>query len=330
MTAADDLMDEAIRLSLILDQLAQHSFGVVLDRLTALSHELAILVIRIDPTAVVRDSSRRARLEALVEEIDKAIEAAYRDIGNRVNADLDDAATLSQDSLSTLLAALLLIKGLSRALDKPALTLVRKETTIIGASVMEWWQRQAEDLKFRTRRVLEDALRLTQVGKEPGTGDLVGVIKDTAPGSLFSAPPRHAEGLIRSTYHAVANFVRFEVTQRHPELFRAYMHLSIIDSRTTVVCRKRSNRLWSLEGMPIGHTLPFARPPLHWLCRSHIVPVMHAFDDMPPSLKRRLAKDYFDGKAKPEPDLKDWLAARGEQRDPGPLDYQAARTLLGL
>lgn len=330
MTANDALMDEAIQLGLVLDRLALNSTGRVLETLKALSDELAVLVITTDPTAVVRENSRRARLEALVEQMDRAIQDAYRQIESQVHKDLNDAAVLTQDSLSLLLALLLLIKGLSRQLDSAALSSVQQDILVAGAGIPEWWDRQAEDMKFRTRRVLEDALRLTQIGKEPGTGDLVGAIKDTSPGSLFSAAPRHAQGLVRSAFHAVANRVRFEMILRHPELFRAFQHVSILDGVTTKVCRTRANRLWTLDGSPIGHTLPFFLCPIHWNCRSHVIAVMHAYGNMPARIQRRIRKEDFDGRSSPEPDLDMWLEIRGEERDAGPLDYQTARKLLGL
>lgn len=330
MTAAGRLLDEAITLGLVLDALAQNSFGLVMARLMQLSDDLAMLTVRLDPTAVIRDANRRARLEVLVDEANRMIAEAYGDISVQVAGDLDDVAELAQDSLSELLALLLLIKGLSRRLDDEALTAARRDTLVSGATVEDWWQRQSADMQFRTARALQDALRLSQIGREPGTGDLVNAIRETGPGSLFTAAPRNAEGLIRSAHHAVANRVRFETAIRHPELFRALMHLSLIDSNTTEICRSRANLLWSLDGRPIGHSLIFVRPPLHYNCRSHFVPVLHAFKDFPPRLQRRIDPDNFDGQAERQPDLDVWLKQRGRDRDEGPLDYSGARKELGL
>lgn len=331
MTANDDLMDEAITLALILDQLAQNSFGIVMRRLTKLSDDLAMLVVRVNPTAVTRDANRRARLVSLIEQANQMIADAYKGISAQVALDLDEVAELTQDSLSELVAALLLIKGLSRRLDGEALADARRDTLITGASVDDWWQRQSIDMQFRTSRALEDALRLTQVGKEPGTGDLVDAIKDTGPGSLFTAAPRNAEALIRGAHHAIANRIRFETAIRHPELFRAFQHLSILDSRTTDICVKRAGKLWALDGTAIGgHRLVFIRPPVHWGCRSHMVLVLHAFKDLSPRIQRRVDPETFDGKEAAEPDLKIWLEQRSRQRDQGPIDYSSARTQLGL
>jgi hypothetical protein len=330
MTANSDLRDEAIKLGLVLDALAQNSFGIVMDRLMQLSDDLAMLVVKLDPTAVIRDANRRARLEILVDQANRVISEAYDEIESQVSGDLDDVAELSQDSLSELLALLLLIKGLSRKLDDDALAAARRDTLVSGASIEDWWQRQSVDMQFRTARALQDAMRLSQIGKEPGTGDLVNAIRDTGPGSLFTAAPRNAEGLIRSAHHAVANRVRFETAIRHPELFRALAHLSVLDINTSDICRSRSGLLWTLDGTPIGHSKVFILPPLHYNCRSHIIPVLHAFKDFPPRLQRRIDPDDFDGRTADSPDLKKWLEQRRRERDQGPTDYSGARKELGL
>jgi hypothetical protein len=332
MTAGESLLDEAIELALVIDQLAQNSFGIVLRRLNQLSRDLAALTQDrdLDPTAVRIDTYRRARLEALIARAGEIIAAAYREISGQVADDLYDVSELSQDSLSVLLALLLGIKGLSRRLDEGALESLQSDTLISGATTADWWERQSADMQFRTARALQDAMRLAQLGREPTPGDLVDAIRDTGPGSLFTAAPRNAQGLIRSAFHAIANRVRFETGLRHPEIFRSWLHLSIIDSKTTEICLNRANRLWSLDGTPIGHRLVFVRPPLHFSCRSHIVPITHQYRELPPRLQRRIIEADFDGKPPTVPSLSEWLGERNRERDDGPIDYPGARRKLGL
>ncbi len=330
MTANADLMDEAIRLGLVLDRLAAGTFGRVQDKIRRLSEDLAALVVRHDPTSAVRDATRESRLEDLVARMDRVIEDAYRAMQRQLDDELADAATLTQDSLANTLGLLLLIKGLSRKLDQKTLEEGRAEVSIEGASIEDWWDRQIYDMQFRVRRFLDNALRLTQIGKEPVTGDLVNAVRATGPGTLFSGIPRNVFGLIRSAYHAVANWVRFQIVARHAELFRAYMHISVLDGRTSGYCRERAGRLWTLLGEPIRHTLVFMRPPIHWACRSHLIAVLHAFEDLPGRIQRRISKESFDGKAAREPSIKEWLEQRGENLEDSPLDYGQARKELGL
>lgn len=330
MTANADLMDEAIRLGLILDRLALSSFGRVQEKIRQLTEDLAALVVRVDPTEAVRETTRENRLEELVQRMDRVIEEAFRAMEAEVNQDLSNAAALTQDSLATTLGLLLLIKGLSRKLDQATLDQAMEEVSIEGAGVSDWWGRQIYDIQFKMRRSLDSALRLTQIGREPVTGDLVNAVRRTGPGSLFAAVPRNTYGLIRSAYHAVANWVRFQIVSRHAELFRAYMHISVLDGRTSGYCRERAGRLWTLMGEPIGHRLEFLRCPIHWNCRSHLIAVLHAFEDLPGRIQRRIRREDFDGNPAREPSIKDWLDQRGETLSGDPLDYDDARRQLGL
>jgi hypothetical protein len=326
----ESLLDEAILIALLLGRLAARTNGFVTARLAELRDDLSALVVRLDPTQLRYDANRRARLDLLVKEANQIISTAYRQIATLADRALDEAATMAQDSLSASVAGLLLIKGLSRQLDVTTLRQLREGSLVAGARVRDWWARQSGDLQFRLRRYLEDSLRLTEPGREPTAGDLVDVIRSSEPGGLFIAPVRHAGTLLNSAYHAVVNAVRFQTIIRHPELFRGIVHISVLDGRTTKVCRSRSNLLWDLSGNPIRHSLPFAVPPLHYQCRSHLAPVMLPYTDLSPRFQRRVRPEDFTGEVSPEPDLDDWLKRHGRENSEDPLTPRQARRLLGL
>lgn len=48
----------------------------------------------------------------------------------------------------------------------------------------------------------------------------------------------------------------------------------------TDVCIARSNLEWDLNREPIGHNLPFQAPPIHWNCRSVLMPVRRTFKEL--------------------------------------------------
>lgn len=263
-TASESLIDEAIALALALERLARYISDDITEILKELRETILVLVARRDPTALRYEANRRARLAALVEEAQKAVSDAYVEIAKRTDRHLLDVASLTQDSGNALLSALLVIKGLSKRMDRDALREARDRTLIEGATVRDWWARQSGDLQFRVQRALEGAMLVETLDQQPTLNDLVDAVRSDEPGALFSPIPRNAQGLISSAVHAVATSVRLETAIRHPELFAALQHQSVIDGRTTKVCISRSGKRWSLDGLPIGHSLPFRRPPLHW------------------------------------------------------------------
>lgn len=330
MTANERLMDEAIALARVLDRLAQHSYQIAAGKLARLREDLSVLVIRYDPTSLRYAENQRTRLAALIQEAERTISQTYVEIAARVDQDLLDAERLAQDSLSVLVAGLLVVKGLSRRMDDEVLANVRDQTLITGASARDWIAKQSGDLQFRTGSALSEAMAVRRLTRIPVLNDLLDAIRSNTPGSLFSAPPRHIESLIVSAHHAVANSVRYETIVRHPELFRAIQHLSVLDSKVTDICRSRANLLFHLDGTGIGHRLRLIVPPIHYRCRSHIVPVMHPYDDLSPRIQRRVKRADYTGAAVREPDLADWLGKRSLERDEPPTDYSGARRVLGL
>jgi len=52
-------------------------------------------------------------------------------------------------------------------------------------------------------------------------------------------------------------------------------HVSTLDSRTTLLCISRDGLRWTLPKYePVGHDKSYARPPLHFRCRSTIAPIL--------------------------------------------------------
>ena len=330
MTADESLLEEAILLALLLERLARRAADDIGSQLENLRNDVLALVVRRDPTVLRYDANRRARLEDLISETAGVVSDAYVAIADRSDRYLLDIADLTQDSSNALLASLLLVKGLSRRLDADSLRKARDDARIDGAAVREWWARQSGDVQFRLRRALEESMRVYELGEQPTLQDFVEPVRSDAPGSVFPIALHHAAALIFTATHAVASAVRLETAIRHPEFFKYIRHLSIIDQKTSDLCRIRNNRLWDLGGNPVGHGLPFRRPPLHFRCRSHLVPVLHSYADLSPRIQRRVREQDFTGRPASEPDLDDWMTARGMSRNDGPLDVGEARARLGL
>ncbi|HDL4213958.1 TPA: phage head morphogenesis protein, partial [Mannheimia haemolytica] len=91
------------------------------------------------------------------------------------------------------------------------------------------------------------------------------------------------------------------------------MHLSTLDTRTSTVCQVRDGKMWDTDYKPIGHSLPYQRPPLHPRCRSILQLVMKdwkelGFDDVKEMPKSTRAS--ADGQVSEKTNYEEWLSSK--------------------
>jgi hypothetical protein len=324
--SAESLLDEAILVALIVDRLAAAAQRKVAVRLTELRGEISRLVVELDFTDSETPAAAAYQRDRVIEQASALIFSAYQDMMRQIQESLTETAQIVDESLGNKLGVLLGIGVAAMALGRIADIVAA--TRIQGPTVTEWWGKQSGDLRFRFAATIHDAY-----GRGLGLQDVLRAVRGTSAAKyrdgILGPSQRHAEGLVTSAYHAVVSAVRLAVMERHPEYIKSIMHLSIIDSKTTEICFIRNQRLWRLsDKKPIGHSLPFREIPLHWACRSHLVPVLHAWRDMPDDVKQRMDKDDLSGKPASEPDLDDWMSRNPQQA--GPISTASARRQLGL
>ena len=59
------------------------------------------------------------------------------------------------------------------------------------------------------------------------------------------------------------------------ELLTGYQHLSVLDEVTSRICTARSGLTWNTDYQPVDHDYPYEVPPLHFNCRSSIIPIIN-------------------------------------------------------
>lgn len=82
---------------------------------------------------------------------------------------------------------------------------------------------------------------------------------------------RNAATIMRTSANAISNLVRDKWIKARG---LGYVHISILDNRTSFICISRSNRKWNKDKKPIGHGMAFRLPPLHYNCRSKVIPLV--------------------------------------------------------
>ncbi len=291
--ANTELVLAVLAFSLLLDRYALTLQNKAGSRLARLRDDLSALVAKADPTGPARLKDRNARLRKVLDESGDLIKTAYTDLNRDLRTALRDLAELVQDR-----AAL----EAERATGTPILTRrtpeaeLRSQTDtllIMGVAVKLWLGRHAGDLTFR----LESGL-LTLLSQQQSLADVLSFVR----GSEVSAgadgvtgiSTRHIAALIVAAVHATANAARNALYRLHPDIVRGVLHLSRLDERTTSTCRPRHMKRWMLDGTPIGHGLPYLGiPPLHWGCRSAVVPIFMAYNDLPARIRSKVDPGRF-------------------------------------
>jgi hypothetical protein len=300
MNKADLYADWVTIRTVELQKVATWMLAGMLAKLTELQEEIATDLRRIDPAGVERASAQLARLQAWLEEVEKKIAAVVKAMAQECEDNLEELADIQQKDERE---ALLIIYGI--ILYKPALNKIRT-LPIMGASIRNWLIKIGSDLGFRLRTGGMHAVIGTEAEKD---------LRELVRGDLnpFKNAARDLETVTRTGTNSLPNAVLREVMAENPEPAQAaprqggeepepapgprfspgWQQISILDSRTSEICRAYAWKKWDYDYKPIGHALPFnAGPPRHMYCRSRIVLIELEGDEV----SEKTFKEWIEGR----------------------------------
>ena len=81
----------------------------------------------------------------------------------------------------------------------------------------------------------------------------------------------------------VTNQVRMQTYKENEDIFKGYEHNSTLDKSTTLICSSRDGAFWDLNGKGLnakGKQFKFMITPLHFRCRSLILPIVKSFKEL--------------------------------------------------
>ncbi|BBH12901.1 minor capsid protein [Chromobacterium haemolyticum] len=203
--------------------------------------------------------SRRAR--QLLAQIKATLGRGYGEIAELMDEQLAALVTVqAQWGVEALAPAL----GISFAgLPGPdVLEALARGKLIQGTLIEDWWLRHEGSMQFRGAGIIRSGI------VNGATNDQIArSIRD-----LFDIAQRDAMALVRTAVQSVANEAMTGLYQANSDIVQGYVALATLDSRTTIECAARNLLRWDLDGRPDGHSLPFRKPPLHWNCRTVLLP----------------------------------------------------------
>ncbi|RTL05715.1 hypothetical protein EKK58_07430 [Candidatus Dependentiae bacterium] len=216
-------------------------------------------------------SFRSKRLNALLKSVRVLIEDAYEEISENFKESVVEFIRLEALKTEKVLASTVQVSTTAISVEK--LKQIYSDTLINGAPSSEWWNRQSE----KTRQLFEDNMREGLLRGETNE-ELIRRVRGSKAfkfsDGIFNTSRKEAEALVRTSVQSVANAARLSTFDANDDIISSYRHISTLDSKTSDTCIARDGLRWKADKKrtPIGHKIPFRQPPLHWNCRSTIIP----------------------------------------------------------
>lgn len=205
--------------------------------------------------------------------------ASVRSRISQVYTDLTDIADLPHVASSVskkLVKDLRLVFNDAEAPSGAMLRALVDDTLIRGAPSGEWWSQQDQKVMFQFTN-------LVRMGQASGMTN--GQMKRDL-SAMMDISRREADALVRSSVMAVANEAREATLKNNQDVLRGMRFLATLDNRTTITCMGYAGSEWDFDGKPLNDLARalaggYKKPPLHWGCRSTLVPLTKELKGIP-------------------------------------------------
>lgn len=235
---------------------------------------------------------KKQRLGRLFKETDEIIKNAYSEAKTNLDDVVDGVVDVESDFAKNAIQNAIPINISVAAPTADFLRTVATSTLVDNLPSSDWWKKQEADVKLRFQQVVREGLAL---GDTPT--QMARSLRST-----LGVSNANAQSLVQTTVSAVSNSVRTEVFERNDDVIKELKWLTVLDRRVCFRCIVMSDKRWKNDASktPVGHSIPFRRPPIHFNDRCIIVPVVKSF--------RELGIDLPEPKAGTRPSVVDGVA----------------------
>ena len=141
---------------------------------------------------------------------------------------------------------------------------------IFGSSATEWWGKQAADVAFRFKGAVRQGMILGETNSQ-----IVRRVKQ-----VMTIATRNARTLVQTSVASVANNARQRVFEKNDDLIKGYKWITALDSLVCPLCMARSDKEWTFDQKPIGHSIGFSVPGIYFNDRCVLTAITKYFKEL--------------------------------------------------
>jgi len=292
VATSSDPTEMIIRNLLLIERLAN---GVALDAevlIRDLFDEIAGELAKLDPTMPAAMRHRLARVTKIMDVVRGNAAATYTEIHRQVRLGLAEIGVQQGVWAGGLLAALApgeIGVRLGGAVGLNMMKAAVDAQFVEGRLLKSWFA----DQRAGVGKKVEAQIRLGVLNGEP-LGDIVRRVRGRSTGKyrtvtlksgakrrlykftggVLQTTTRDAEAVVRTAVNQITNHAHLAVYEANTDLLSGVMFQATLDSNTTLICGSLDGKTW-----PVGSP-DIRTPPLHWQCRSQLVPQVKGFEGM--------------------------------------------------
>lgn len=224
--------------------------------LRMLLEELAAEVARYDPGSVLA-RYRKGRIDKLLAAARSVAGDGFSSMRLRYTDALAAFGATQMRYAETILADAGV--DIAKASGRQRVRQLIREAPLDGRTLGEWFQ--SAERAFVAG--VTEAVR-TGADEERSASEVISTIR----GPVSQRTRRHIDGIARTATTGITNRSHSEVYKANADVLSGVQFLATLDSRTTKVCARWDGTVW-----PVGDP-EIKTPPLHFNCRSQLVPVV--------------------------------------------------------
>ena len=211
----------------------------------------------------------------------RRLNAQIKQLTELVNIEPPDLSELAEVEAKSAVSNLAQV-GVDATLPTAAtLQQISSNVIIQGAVIDEWFRQINENTKFEISRAVKAGIAQGMTNQQI-LKSIVGIKSQGDKGAeVLKTSMRHASTITRTAVQTIANEAAYSTYLANDDVIKGVEHVSTLDSRTTITCAARDGCAWDLNGKQFkGNPAPFMKPPLHFNCRSILVPVTKTFKEL--------------------------------------------------
>jgi len=253
---SDVLADATISRALILQRIANGLSRDVASQYQSIIDDIVKTIKSTDSEITIRNMNK------LIKELKSKVETdlpIYQDLNDLGIQEATWAAT----SINTAVG----VDIVSRIAPASAIEKIVNTSLMEGATIKSWFQSLDASMQVDLDRAVKLGVSIGET-----TPQIAKRVQDKL---LISKS--QAESITRTAIATVSNQARDATWMENSELFKGWEHLSVLDNRTSTICATRDGAYWTLDGKGLnekGKKFNFRRPPLHFRCRSLLLPIL--------------------------------------------------------